>query len=99
MINQEQHRPTQFCHLRACAQHVYTCPSSVCVCVYVLTFPSLQFRGFLGSVPLKAIFFSAVSSGTYYSLRHFHKRAFQLPLRGSEWDTLSPAERELIWAS
>lgn len=53
------------------------------VCVYVPTFPSLQLRGFLGSVPLKAPFFSSsspspssVSSGTYYSWRHFHKRGF-----------------------
>ena len=74
--------------------------SQFSVCVYVLTFPSIQVRGFLGSGLLKAsFFFSAVGSGTYYSLRHFHKRAIQLPLHGSEWDTLSPGERELMWAS
>lgn len=33
MIN--QHRPTQFCLLWACAQHVYTCPGSACVCVFM----------------------------------------------------------------
>lgn len=33
MIN--QHRPTQFCLLWACAQHVYTCPGLACVCVFM----------------------------------------------------------------
>lgn len=47
---------------------------------------------------LKLVFFPpAVSSGTYYSLRHFHKRAIQLPLHGPEWDTVSQGERELMW--
>lgn len=55
MINQEQHLPTHLCRLWACA---FTCTiaACVCVCVYVLTFPSLQYRGFLGSGLLKVFF-------------------------------------------
>lgn len=85
-INQK-HVPTHFCRLRACA---FACSISQCVCICVLTFPSFQFRGFLGNGLLKTSFFpSAVSSGTYYSLRHFHKRAIQLPLHGPEWDSVT----------
>lgn len=49
----------QFCRLprspRATCVHMSSMGAHVCV--YVPTFPSLQFRGFSGSVPLKAIFF------------------------------------------
>lgn len=85
----------------ACAQRVYTCPSSMCVFVCCL-FHLSNSEVFLGSVPFKdspSPLHHRCKLWNLFQSEALYKWAFQPLLYSSEWDTLSPAERELMWAS